>query len=270
MKSYKNRFPFAVGAPSYIIPVKADSVVANARFLAGFLDMVQLLLFGRDHLDEVMSPRIIRDLRKIGDDSGLRFTVHLPADLALLGASKEAALRSLDVIERILDATGVLGVEGYVLHVDSGPERVELTQSWREEFSGVLGIMAERLGDAARDIYLENTSYDLMYFGDIVNDSPFPVCMDAGHLMFHGHDGERFMELFGSRIRQVHMHGVGGGKDHRAISAHDVRHLKFAGKLLMKMAGSLVIEVYNRGDLEQSLRGLEHLFEIDGQARRAD
>lgn len=260
VKSYKNRFPFPVGAPSYIIPVKDDSVAANAKYLAGLFDMVQLLFFGRDHLDEVMSPRIIRDLKKIGDDTGLRFTVHLPADLRLLGATKQAMLDSIEVIERILEATANLGIEGYVLHVDGGAERVELSGEKRQAFAGLLGVMAKRLGDAAANIYLENISYDLAYFGDIINDGPFPVCMDAGHLLFHGHDLSKFMEVFGVRIRQVHLHGAAEGRDHRAISDSSFPNRNFVAELIMKVREPLVIEVYNQDDLESSAAWLERML----------
>lgn len=260
MKSYKNRFPFAVGAPSYVIPVRDDSVVANAKFLAGLFDMVQLLFFGRDHLDEVMSPRIMRDLKLIGDDTGLRFTAHLPADLGLLGASKASMLGSIGVIERILDETVMLGVEGYVLHLDGGSGPVELTQDRRRDFTEALGVMADRLGDAAAEIFLENISYDLAYFGDIINGSPFRVCMDAGHLMFHRHDPAGFIERLGHRIRQVHLHGVSEGRDHRAISLSDGGSVKPAADFLMKVQVPLVIEVYNPDDLEASAACLERML----------
>ena len=262
MKSYKNAFPFPVGSPSYILPVREDNLLANVNFLKERLDLVQLLYFGRDHLDEVMSPRIIRGLRAFREDSGIAYTVHLPADLGLLNRQGSRG-DAVDVIERVMDATAPLGVEGYVLHLDLFDACVKTPAPGTEErapFRDSLAAIAARLGERASLVFIENIGYDLAAFGDLVLESPFPVCMDAGHLYLNGHDADAFLRLFGARIRQVHLHGVAGGRDHRPVSELELGYVK----RMMDFAGAgrvpLIVEVYNEEDLAASMEFMEALI----------
>lgn len=263
LKSYKNLFPFPVGSPSYVLPVPEDNLLANVRFLKDRFDLVQLLYFGRNYLDEVMSPRIVRELRAVREESGVMFTVHLPADLGLLNrhGSREDAL---GVIERVMDATASLAVRGYVLHLDVFDACMKLPAPGAGErgaFGESLAAISARLGERADRIYIENTGYDLALFGDLVLESPFPVCMDAGHLFFNGHDPDAFVRLFGPRVRQVHLHGHGGGRDHRPVSTLGPEAVKKVMDFASAGRVPLIAEVYSEEDLAASLEFMEGLVE---------
>jgi sugar phosphate isomerase/epimerase len=265
IKSYKNRFPFSLGTTSFILPVKEDSLAANVRFLKDSFDFVQLLFFGRNYLDEVMSPRIIGTLKALREETGLRYTIHLPADLELLSPSEDSMNDSIGVIERIMAETERLDIDGYVLHVDAlehGSPRVELSRDQLLLFQRSLEAMAGRIGQAAGNILIENTSYDLTYFSGIIMRSPCQICMDAGHFVLHHHDAGRYIELFNSRIRQVHLHGVSGGRDHRALADLDTLSGRSVSLFLKKFAGPVIIEVYNLNDLIKSAEFLERNFGI--------
>jgi sugar phosphate isomerase/epimerase len=258
MKSYKNTFPFPVGCPSYILPVREDNLLANVRFLKDRFDLVQLLYFGRDHLDEVMSPRVIDGLRAIREECGLAYTVHLPSDLGLLNPAPIDA--ALDVIERVMDATGPLAVEGYALHLDLFDACVKQPApgaGHRGAFGTALAALAARLGERASQVYIENIGYDLALFGDLVLAGPFPVCMDAGHLVHYGHDPEGFMRTFGARVRQVHLHGVSGGRDHRPVTELEPWYMKRIVDFAREGQVPLIVEVYNEDDLAVSLGLME-------------
>ena len=262
MKSYKNAFPFPIGSPSYILPVREDNLLANVRFLKDRFDLVQLLYFGRDHLDEVMSPRIIRELGAIREESGVAYTVHLPADLGLLNRTGRRE-DAIDVIERVMDATAPLGVRGYVLHLDRYDACVKKRAPGageRAPFGESLAAIAARMGERAAGICIENIGYDLALYGDLVLESPFPVCMDAGHLFFYGHDADAFVRLFGARVRQVHLHGYGGGRDHRPVSALDPAAVKRVVDFVRAGSLPLVIEVYSEDDLAASMEFMETII----------
>ena len=262
LKSYKNAFPFPIGSPSYILPVREDNLIANVRFLKDRFDLIQLLYFGRDHLDEVMSPRVVRGLLAIREESGVDYTVHLPADLGLLNQTgpREDAI---DVIEHVMDSTASLAVEGYVLHLDLFDACVKTPQPGagaRAPFGESLAAISARMGERAAGIYIENIGYDLALYGDLVLGSPFPVCMDAGHLFFNGHDADAFMRLFGPRVRQVHLHGHGGGRDHRAVSMLDPAAVKPVMDFARACSVPLIVEVYNEEDLSSSMQFMEGLL----------
>ncbi len=255
MVSYKNRFPFKIGTTSYILPVKEESVVANVVYLKDSFDLVQLLFFGREYLDEVMSPDIIRDLKAIKDESGLRYTVHLPSDLELLNPSAASLEQSIDVIEKIFAETETLDVDGYVLHVDKlvkGSPSVELDRERFNLFHRALDAISARLANSAGNILIENTSYDLTFFSSLIVRSRCSVCMDAGHITLYNHDYGRFLEVFHQKIRQVHLHGVSGGRDHQALTGLDAVSAGLFGNFLKDFSGSVIIEVYNLKDLVKS------------------
>lgn len=266
MKSYKKRFPFKIGTTSYILPVKEESVVSNVSFLKDSFDMVQLLFFGREYLEEVMSRRIILDLGAIRNNTGLSYTVHLPSDLELLSASERSLGSSIDVIERICTETAPLGIEGYVLHVDRlerGIPSVGLDAAHAELFQRAIGAITDRLGpDAAANIYIENTTYDLVYFSRTILRNPCRVCCDAGHLMLHHHDLRRFVEIYGGKIAQAHLHGVDAGRDHQALTGADEIFSGGVARFLRKFSGSVIIEVYNLHDLVKSMEYIERIMEI--------
>lgn len=262
MKSYRNSFPFPIGSPSYILTVREDNLVANVTFLKDRFDLVQLLYFGKDYLDEVMSPRVIRGLRAMREESGVAYTVHLPSDLGLLNPPGPRG-EALDVIERVLDATAPLAVEGYALHLDLFDACVKPPAPGAEQrgvFEAALAALTARLGARAPCVYIENIGYDLTVFGDLVLGSPFPVCMDAGHLFHHGQDAEGFIKMFGPHVRQVHLHGSAGGRDHRPVSELDPGYVKRVMDFARAGGIPLIVEVYNEDDLNLSLGFMEGLL----------
>jgi len=263
IKSYKSRFPFSIGTTSYILPVKEDSLTANVRFLKDSFDLVQLLFFGRNYLDEVMSPQTIGNLKAVREETGLRYTIHLPADLELLNPAEDSMNESIDVMERIMSETEPLDVEGYILHVDAlehGSPRVELNRDQVSLFQRSLNAIANRFGTAAGNILIENTSYDLTYFSGTIMRNPCQICMDAGHFALYNHDAGRYIELFSSRIGQVHLHGVSDGRDHRMLTDLNTLSGSNVSLFLKKFTGPVIIEVYNLNDLMKSAEFLEKKF----------
>jgi hypothetical protein len=255
MESYKNKFPFKLGTTSYILPVKEDSLSANVRFLKDRVDLVQLLFMGREYLGEIMSPSIIVDLKTMREESGVSYTVHLPADLDLLNPSEEKIGKSVDVIENIMAETVPLNIEGYILHVDrflNGAARADLDPGGYRNFRTALDIISGRMGADAKKIYIENTTYELLYFKDIILTSPFPVCMDAGHLFFLNQDFGLFVEAFGQRTGQIHLHGFIGGKDHKAVDTLQRGAVNKIVGFQKSYSCPLILEVFNLEDLERS------------------
>ncbi len=52
MKDYRNIFPFKIGTSSFVLHVKKDNIIRNIEFLKDSFDKIQLLLFGKDYLDD--------------------------------------------------------------------------------------------------------------------------------------------------------------------------------------------------------------------------
>ena len=74
-------FPFRLGTTSYIVP---DDILPNARYLAGKVWDIELILFEVDDgPNNLPSPEVIDELSRIAQQHGLTYTVHLPLDLKL-------------------------------------------------------------------------------------------------------------------------------------------------------------------------------------------
>jgi sugar phosphate isomerase/epimerase len=167
------------------------------------------------------------------------------------------------VIERVMDATAPLAVQGYALHLDLFDACVKPPApgaGQRGAFGEALAALAARLGERASSVYIENIGYDLALFGDLVLASPFPVCMDAGHLVHYGHDPGNFLAQFGARVRQVHLHGVADGRDHRPVAGLDPGYVKLVMEFARVNRVPLVVEVYSEADLAASLGFMEKLL----------
>jgi sugar phosphate isomerase/epimerase len=263
METFKNKFPFKLGTTSYVLSEREDNLMANVRFLMDRFDMIQLLFMGRNHLHEVMSPSIIRRLGQAREKSGVLFTVHLPADLDLLNPDADTVRGSVGVIERIISSTRSLDVWGYVLHVDrfiNGSGRADPGEKGLATFRASLEVLADGLGSDSGNVYIENTTYDLIPFKETMAGLPFPVCMDAGHLFFLGQDYEGFTDAFGGMVMQIHLHGFRNGKDHVAVSELEPRAMARIVDFQRRSPRPMILEVFNRDDLEKSARHLERYF----------
>src|SRR5688572_29867355 len=107
--------PFRLGTTSYIIP---DDILPNARYLAGKVQDIELILFEVDDgPNNLPSLDVIDELSKIAQDHDLTYTVHLPLDLKL-GDDGSNRDQSLIKAKRVIDCTCGLDPWAYVLHLD--------------------------------------------------------------------------------------------------------------------------------------------------------
>ena len=108
-------YPFRLGTTSYIIP---DDILPNARYLAGKVRDIELILFEVDDgPNNLPSPEVIDELSKIAKSNDMTYTVHLPLDLKL-GEDGSERDQSLVKAKRVIDCTRGLDPWAYVLHLD--------------------------------------------------------------------------------------------------------------------------------------------------------
>lgn len=245
---------YTLGTTSYIIPVAEDNLIANVRYLAGTVRRIQLLFFGKDYLDDLMSPDIIARLGEIRGRTGIEYSVHLPIDYDLMNEQTDVG-QAASHIARIVNAMRTDQVTDFILHVDRSenftyPE-VALTEANRRRFAQVLDAVDAAV-DPAR-IFIENVGFDLTFFAETILDRGHPICMDIGHLYRFGHDMDAFLSTFGPSIREVHLHGIVGGKDHRSFPGDGTVNATRVMEFLGTYHGSVIIEVFNEKDLTDSM-----------------
>lgn len=239
-----------IGTTSYIVP--AD-IVTNARWLAGKVQDVELVIFECDEVGtNLPDSRIIDELIRIGAENDLTYTVHLPLDLRLADSE-----RSIGIARKVIEVTRPLEPVGYVVHLDGNEEPgSEAFRGWTDRGCDCL----ERLGEAAGSLHLlcvENLDAQSPAMLDaILHRMPVSCCIDVGHLWKGGLDPLPCIDAWLSRCRVVHIHGV-GTRDHKALSLMPQHTLDpVVRKLSNGFDGVVTLEVFSETDFAESLGAL--------------
>ncbi len=257
MKDYRKQFPFCIGTTSYIIPFEKDHVVQNVFYLKDFVDSIQLLYFSKEYIEDVASQKIVRRLKDIQKASLVEYSVHLPVDMTLFDLDWSGLLKLIGFLKEIMERSAPLNVEQYVLHIDGKFMAALPAAVQKKRFGQILWALCENMPFERPKLLIENLDYDLTAFREELEEFDMPVCMDIGHLMKHGQDIGLFIEAFGRRVRQIHLHGIEEQKDHTSLSRTKAAALNPAVEFIKAFRGTVILEVYNREDLEDSLEFLK-------------
>lgn len=262
-----NRIGF--GATSYIYPVEENNLVANVRALSTKAARIQLLFFGREYLDDLMSPAIIAELAAIHRSSGITYSVHLPMDLGIAAEPEDAA----NVVDRILETTMPLNPKAFILHADPYRTLEYPPFAVDSAFADAVGKGLARLervtGGLSQRFCIENTGYDLCAVAPEILEGPWSVCFDLGHLIAANesrgpaglHDAfERFRRFFFPRIKELHLHGARNGKDHQGLSVLSGDSFREVSAFLATYRGSAILEVFDEANLIDCIEALPALL----------
>lgn len=162
----------------------AGTYIDNVRLLAGHASFCELLVYTWN--DEIQD-QLERDWDAM--TTLLSLSVHLPAD------STENAIAAL----RFFQDREVLRFTVHPID-DTATLRALLT----------LGVRL--VGDRLCLENLENDVFETVYAQ--VEDIPFSVTLDYGHLLLTGMSPDMFADLYGERVAEVHFHGCDGSRCH--------------------------------------------------------
>ena len=261
LPSLKGVFPFRLGTTSFILP---DDYVPNVAFLGPLVDDVELLLFESDEISHLPKADVIDQLAALKQTERLTYTVHLPLDIHLGSSDEAVRKRSVEKCLKVIDITGSLGPFAYIIHFHGekrGKKPVEDMDQWRES-----------LDRSAHDLMLSGIEPDLLcvetldypfeYVADIVSRHGLSVCLDIGHLAFHGYPIRAYLDRYLDRCRVIHLHGNVDGVDHRDIGILDAQiPVMLTGRLGSKKDRErvLTLEVFGRGEFEKSMGVMRRL-----------
>ena len=257
MKTY----PFRLGTTSYIIP---DDILPNARYLAGKVRDIELILFEVDDgPNNLPSSEVIHELSQIADQHDLTYTVHLPLDLKL-GEDGSERDQSLVKAKRVIDCTRGLEPWAYVLHLDGKSVRTStdanLIGRWQDHSVRALEIVSEWAGRPDK-LAVENLeTYPLDFIQPVLDRIPVSRCVDVGHLWLDGHDPLPYLQAALPRTRVIHIHGI-AGRDHRSLAfmPQEKVNAVFEELLQANYEGVLTLEIFSEEDFLSSLDVLEKI-----------
>ena len=255
------KYPFRLGTTSYIIP---DDILPNARYLAGKVKDMELILFEVDDgPNNLPSAEVIDELVRIAEENDLTYTVHLPLDLKL-GEDDSERDPSLIKAKRVIDCTRALSPWAYVLHLDGRSVRTSTDtgaiQRWQDQSVRALAITSSWAGDAGK-LALENLeTYPLDFIQPVLERVPVSRCVDIGHLWLDGHDPIPYLKAALPRTRVVHMHGL-AERDHHSLACMPLEKVRAVWDELKhaNYEGVLTLEIFSEEDLVSSLEVLDRL-----------
>jgi sugar phosphate isomerase/epimerase len=246
-----------------VLPLEVDNFVGNVRFLATRVDRVQILCFGKDHVDQLLTPGDVGRLAGIGRETGLGFDIHLPADLELLDPADDAGRleRKLDLLAHVFDLAAPLGPGTGILHLDWPAVRPPADAAQlRELVTRCLAAIRTALPGHRDSLRVENTVWDLGLVSGELAAAGMAVCADFGHLHQAGLSIPAFLERFGPAIRTIHLHGFGPGGDHLPLGAAAPADLAPIIAFLRDFRHTVTIENFRADWLQASLEELDRLL----------
>jgi sugar phosphate isomerase/epimerase len=257
----KQNFPFRLGTTSYVIP---DDILPNARYLAGKVRDVELILFEVDDgPNNLPSPEVIAELLQVAGECDLTFTVHLPLDLKL-GEDGSEQDQSLVKARRVIECTRGLDPWAYILHLDGKSVRTSTDSRaighWQDQSVRALEIVSEWAGGAER-LAVENLeTYPLDFIQPVLDRIPVSHCVDVGHLWLDGHDPLPYLRAALPRTRVIHIHGI-AERDHRSLAFLPQDKVRAVWDELIRVgySGVLTLEIFSEEDFTSSLRVIEGL-----------
>lgn len=258
------KLPFRLGTSSYIIP---DDILPNVRYLAGKVRDVELVLFEVDEdenngqaVNNLPTPDVIDELKRLAKLYDLTYTVHLPLDLKLAddGSAQD---KSLIKARRVIESIGDLDPHAYVLHLDGKDVRhstdPEVLRHWQDQAVCALEIVADWAGGFEK-LAVENLEGYPPYFNlPVLERVPVSRCVDIGHLWLDGVPVLPYLEQALPRTRVIHIHGI-GERDHQSLSLIPERELAAVLKKLSEdYHGVVTVEIFSEEDFISSMEAVQ-------------
>src|SRR5215212_9438931 len=254
-------YPFRLGTTSYIIP---DDILPNARYLAGKVRDIELILFEVDDgPNNLPSAEVIEELSRIAQKHHITYTVHLPLDLKL-GEDGSESDRSLIKAKRVIDCTRGLNPWAYVLHLDGRSVRTSTDQDarrrWQDRSLRALEIVSAWAGSPEK-LTVENLeTYPLDFIQPVLDRIPVSRCVDIGHLWLDGHNPIPYLQAALPRTRVIHMHGI-AERDHHSLAFMRQESVRAVFDELARASftGVLTLEIFSEEDLLSSFEMIEKI-----------
>jgi sugar phosphate isomerase/epimerase len=232
---------FRTGATSYVVP---DDLVTNARHLAGLVQDVELVLFDTPDHSNLPTEAQCHQLAEIAAQTGMTYTVHLPADLGSEDGLR-LALRTIRTVE-------MLSPVAYIFHIQ--PEGVTEPEWERTAYHQIRSLVRE-LGGGQR-LALENLeSYAPDRLEWLFSALPVRRALDIGHLWKAGLAPEDYLPAWLPEADVVHLHAVHAGRDHQSLAHVPPALLDPLVRQLAAWDGVLTLEVFE-DDFVTSLQAL--------------
>jgi len=257
-----------IGTTSYIYP---DDIIPNVRRLVTLVDDIELVLFEGKDYSNLPCADDIRTLRKISDETGISYTVHLPIDLDICSKDAEFRKFSLKRTIEIMKLTSPLNPRGYIVHLPRMnviPERFNWAQVDSEEMwilRTVRSLSEIFIEFENENVLIENLSYPIRHILPIIEEFDFKLCLDISHALKCSDNWEEIFDKNLTRTKVIHFYGPEReGEGHTGLQKVERTFVKsIIDKIMYSgFTGLLTLDVFGAQDFLESKRILkEEIFD---------
>lgn len=257
-KALKNRYSFRLGTTSFIYP---DDYVSNVRQLAPYFDEIELLLFESAHLP---SGGEIDDLKGLALNHDITYNVHLPMDIDLAADKVEIRQLGITAIAKAIDRVAPLEPTTHTLHLTfhQTEKGNALVDTWQKRAAQSVAHLLKSTDIDAGRLSIETLDFSPLWLAPVVEMLDLSICVDVGHLILHGFDLAKVLDLFAARTTILHLHGVVAGRDHLSVRHLEPDNRNTISRYLKNFKGSVSIEVFSIDQLTESMACFPDLMDF--------
>jgi sugar phosphate isomerase/epimerase len=216
----ENRFPI-LSAPSMVYGM---DLVENVKKLSHIVDHVEIILYHTQDRHNIPTPKELALLERVQGETGLTYSVHLPASLEIAAADANTRNASLEQTIHMIHHFHSLIPEYFILHIPFiAPTLVaEPGCYFTEKDSGSLHNWSKRAIDGLKKIQgetgihqrllVENINYSPIFLEPFLQQGLCGFCLDIGHLLLGGECVREHLDRYLQVISEIHLHGGLAGK----------------------------------------------------------
>lgn len=256
-RSWKKRYPFSTGTTSFILPA---GYTENVDCLGPYVDEIELLMF-ESQPGSRPTRRLAGDLAALAQKHTLTYNVHLPVDVDLTHPDLAMRRTACRIVQEFIAVLLPLAPTVFVVHLTppAGIREGRELAAWQRLAAGSIDEVLQT-GLAGRRLAVENLLFPHAWLMPIVEQLDLSVCMDTGHLALQGDDPAAFLTAWKSRIAIGHLHGLGSGRDHAALTGLPNEYQTVLAAWLAGFSGTVSLEVFALEPLRESLACLDRMM----------
>jgi len=268
---------FRIGAPSLVY---GFDLLKNINSLCRMVDHIEIVVFDTPEGDNLPTREELAVLEKMQAETGLTFSVHLPASYEIASADDRTRVTSLKKTIDMIHYFRRLNPTGYILHIplttptlvaEPGcyiqKEHQDNYRDWSQRAVEGLNRIQHDTG-LARQLLVENINYSPTFLEPFWQQRLCGFCLDIGHLMLGGESGLQYIDRYFAVIDEIHLHGVVGWEEHLSLNVLPNKRVRtWLDRLTTGTFHGIVnLEVFSPEDLSSSL---ELLWGLEGSTQKS-
>jgi len=249
-------------------------MLENVRLLTHLVDNIEIVLFHTPTLHNILGPKEIRLLKRIGEQENVSFTVHLPASLEIASQDRRKREESVRLAGEIFLKMGEINPRYYILHIPFSPPTLVAVpglyfktgekKEWDEWTSRALESLEMLHGALGEDkkLLVENINYSPFFLEPFWKKVCCELCLDLGHMILGQENVTGLLKRYLEVTREIHLHGVKGYEEHLSLSILPKNRVRKWLKVLSRTSfkGVIQLEVFSPQDLEESMDIIQEIL----------